>query len=481
MLTPIIIILTLVAITLYKGCVLEFVCRKYGDDPTRYLNADRSIDCDTSKHRSFEKLSYFFIALYPIGIPATYFFELWRHREAIQDADKRDSNPDIKHLLFLWRDYRPDYWWFEVYKCFRRLSLTAGLGLIGSSSGSGAEQLVYALLVSVIGLFVVTHLKPYSEAHENAIAQYSAGAIFLTLLAAIMVTLEYEGLVLSTNKDRDTVFGILLVMVDASIFIVVALGTLHAPLMWLERKFAFKHIHNARLKGMGPEVAYSVDLFIEYCKKLARSDAEEAAWLSLKKRDYSVGRDEVEQWLQETGGKLEWRCPTGDGPIEEGRVKFTVDLDLELILLYITSIKDTHKKGAGSFIYVIDKGKDWRQIYRAVRLPWPMKQRDFVYTEHTRREEGGDVLVCSRSSPEINQSTDELSVKAGRALKRAMQEGGEKGRELAVSPLFAGIYKGVSVNNGLNIEMGRMVKKVVKKNSGTSDDDDDDQNDIIVL
>ncbi|GMI08778.1 hypothetical protein TrLO_g11215 [Triparma laevis f. longispina] len=64
-----------------------------------------------------------------------------------------------------------------------------------------------------------------------------------------------------------------------------------------------------------------------------------------------------------------------------------------------------------------------------------------------------------------------------KALKRAMQEGGEKGRELAISPLFAGVYKGVSVNNGLNIEMGRMVKRVKE----TDDDDNDDQNDIIVL
>ncbi|GMH74689.1 hypothetical protein TrLO_g1946 [Triparma laevis f. longispina] len=56
-------------------------------------------------------------------------------------------------------------------------------------------------------------------------------------------------------------------------------------------------------------------------------------------------------------------------------------------------------------------------------MPWPWRQRDFVYTEHERREEGeGDVFVCSRSSSELNETTEELSVKAGR-LRAQMKLG----------------------------------------------------------
>lgn len=65
-----------------------------------------------------------------------------------------------------------------------------------------------------------------------------------------------------------------------------------------------------------------------------------------------------------------------------------------------------------------DKGEIYRRIYRAVRLPWPLKQRDLVYTEYTRFEErgggGGEVLICSRSSKELNESTSDLSRNAGR-------------------------------------------------------------------
>ncbi|GMH76388.1 hypothetical protein TrLO_g509 [Triparma laevis f. longispina] len=536
-------------------------CDTYGDDKTKYLVADRSIKCEGSEYKFFKGLAIFFIVLYPIGIPVTYFFELWKHRKAILDADKRENDPDIKHISFLWRDYRPKYWWFEVYECGRRLSLTGGLILIGSGSDS-VEQLVYALLISVIGLFVITHCKPYNESEENAIAEYTAWAIFLTFLAAIMITLKFEGMLLSTNREdnKDANFAFLLIFIEISIFVMVVLGVLHKPLIMFLKKYDTKHIHEAPLKGVGPEVAYSVDLFVEYCKDLARSDAAKAGWLSVEK---THGWSKIEQWSQEAGAKVEWRCSTGDGPIDQGRVRFVVDQGIDEVRSNVLSVKETHKKGAGSFIYVIDKGEDWRQIYRAVRLTWPWRQRDFVYTEHERREEGeGDVFVCSRSSSELNEATEELSVKAGRLravirlgmymlharddgrteitfiidadlggnfaigfvqrrmllsymrgvvdmhrklAERSKREGGAKsepppplpfissalrkvakkggaGREVATSPLFAGVYTGDSVNNGLNIEMGRMVKKEVKKTSATNDDNGaEGNNDIVVL
>ncbi|GMH74686.1 hypothetical protein TrLO_g1945 [Triparma laevis f. longispina] len=179
---------------------------------TDYLVADKSIDCNDPTHKFYQGLSCFFIALYPIGIPVIYFLELWKHREAIQDSDKRETDDEIKHIIFLWRDYRPENWWFEVYECVRRLSLTGGLILIGSGS---VTQLVYALLVSVIGLFVITLCKPYNESEENAIAEYTAWAVFLTFLAAIMVTLEFNGLLLSTDSDDDTAFAVLLIVIEA--------------------------------------------------------------------------------------------------------------------------------------------------------------------------------------------------------------------------------------------------------------------------
>ena len=173
---------------------------------------------------------------------------------------------------------------------------------------------------------------------------------------------------------------------------------------------------------MGPEVAYSVGLFVEHFKKLAESDMNEAGWTELDVKDWS-GKKKAKEWLEETGAKVEWKCAKGGGPIDQARVKYVIEADVETILSEISCIKNRHGMTVGSFMYVIEKGDDWRQLYRAIKLPWPLRQRDLVYTEHTRREQGGDILVCSRSSKELSDSNNELSLKAGR-MRADLKVGG---------------------------------------------------------
>lgn len=62
----------------------------------------------------------------------------------------------------------------------------------------------------------------------------------------------------------------------------VGASVLFKPMFKFVKKFNEKHIHDAPLKGMGPKVTYSVDLFIEYFKKLAERDVNEAGWKPLE-------------------------------------------------------------------------------------------------------------------------------------------------------------------------------------------------------
>ena len=178
--------------------------------------------------------------------------------------------------------------------------------------------------------------------------------------------------------------------------------------------FNQKHFHNAPLKGMGPEATQSIDFFVDYFKILAESDADEAGWLPLDVKDWGGKKKKVKEWLEETGVKAECRCANGDGSFDQARIKFIVDVDIETMVTSLASSKNDHSMTVGTFMNVLDRGKDWKQVYRAIRMPWPLRQRDLVYTEHTRREHGGDVLICSRSSKELDDTTNELSVKAGR-------------------------------------------------------------------
>ncbi|GMH74627.1 hypothetical protein TrLO_g1929 [Triparma laevis f. longispina] len=386
-----------------------FLCTTYGDDEKEYLIADRSVDCNSDFHKKFELVSWVTILIYPIGITALYSYELWKFKDAIKDPDKRDDDPKIKHIVFLWRDYRPEFWWFEIYECFRRLSFT---GMLVFFDPGSAPQICFAMILAVVSLLMYSNNQPFVKSEENTLAQVSTFSIFLTLLAAIMITLKDKLVEENSNE-----LGILLVMVNTLIVAMVGVGFLYKPISKGVKKMNEEHIHNRDLKGMAPEVEYSAELFIDYFQRLAESDEEEAGWTELRVKDWGGNKKKATEWLQETGAKADWRCATGDGPIDQVRVIFTVDTDLSTVVEEIKSIKNRHTKSAGSFI-----GMAASYLKGVVAM-----HRKFA--DEGGHEGGG--------------------------------EGGEE-RDKAKNPMFAGLtgVGGGGDEDRKNIEMGRMIKRV---------------------
>ena len=210
-----------------------FLCKRYGDDDTRWLIADRSVDCDSVSHKRFKILSCLMVLIYPIGITALYSFELWKHREGIKDAKNRDSNMKIRHIVFLWLDYRPEFWRFEIYECFRRLSFTGMLVFFGPGS---APQLCVSIILAMISLQVYTEMKPFTDPEENYLAQISSISIFFTLLAAILITLQGN-----LSEEHNDKLGVILIFINTLVFAMVGTGILIKPL--------FKVLEVRRYKG----------------------------------------------------------------------------------------------------------------------------------------------------------------------------------------------------------------------------------------
>ena len=100
-------------------------------------------------YRSYLYYCYAMIIVFPIGTTLMYTMLLWRVRRTIDPGQKelvfllgseekalavaieiRDKGPhrhEHKRLAFLYEEYEPGRWWFEVFECFRRLILTAGV------------------------------------------------------------------------------------------------------------------------------------------------------------------------------------------------------------------------------------------------------------------------------------------------------------------------------------------------------------------
>ena len=94
--------LTYVVYASTSSAIFEtFLCTRYGDDPTRYLLADRSISCDTTTHSLYEIYAGVMILVYPIGITAMYAYLLIINRVAIMDEETREDNEGIRYLVFL--------------------------------------------------------------------------------------------------------------------------------------------------------------------------------------------------------------------------------------------------------------------------------------------------------------------------------------------------------------------------------------------
>ena len=240
-----------------------FLCEQYGDDETRYLVADKSIDCDSDIHYTYKVLSGLMILIYPVGISLLYAFQLLKHKDAIKDGENRENNPEIQHISFLWRDYRPEYWWFELFENFRRLCLTGAL--VWFTPGSTGQYIV-SIILAYGCLNVYKTTLPHIKSEENALAEVAQHSIFFTLLAAIMVKLQ--GVLSDTNDKR---FGFLLIFVNCIVFLIVAFGLLYKPLFNLLRRLSPKHFHDAPLKGLDPTVVYSDNAFLEYFKELAEA------------------------------------------------------------------------------------------------------------------------------------------------------------------------------------------------------------------
>jgi hypothetical protein len=119
-----------------------FNCKTFGDDEREYMMSDQSVDCGSPDHIWYQTYAGVMMFVYPVGIPMMYGVLLWRAREQLRE-DGREEVEKLHKIAFLWQDYEQEMWWFEVFDCVRRLSLT---GLLVFVFKGQASQIVVAMV-----------------------------------------------------------------------------------------------------------------------------------------------------------------------------------------------------------------------------------------------------------------------------------------------------------------------------------------------
>jgi hypothetical protein len=191
-------------------------CRRiYG---VSYLHADYSIECDSSGHRSAAAYSILLIVLVAIGIPALYLRLLSPHRHDIMKGSTESS----RHLGFMYNDYKPRLWFWEVVVITLKLVMT---GFAVWFAPGSLMQIIIGMLVLLVYVQLLNTYKPYRSHTHNGLAVFQTLMVFLSLFASLL--LKIGDVVSSSNIDLGYSTGFItaaLITVAVAILISSVLG-----------------------------------------------------------------------------------------------------------------------------------------------------------------------------------------------------------------------------------------------------------------
>ena len=218
------------------------------------------------------------------------------------------------------------------------------------------SQIVVALMISFASTTLFINWKPYLKKSDNRLAIVSQVAIFFTLFYALLTKVEID----EDDKYDQSMFGYLLIFVNVVVVILFVSTGLVKPWGVLMKKLSKKHLHQSELKG--PPVLLTWKSFSRYFHKLIESEIEQVAWIEIKKKEWGMSKKKAKKWLDETGARGEWRSSSGDGPIDQMRVDFEIDVPFKKAVDYALK---TRALPRGSFesevvrsIYVLGVNND---------------------------------------------------------------------------------------------------------------------------
>ncbi len=143
------------------------------------LRSDSAIDCGSPKYLRFRAVVILFIMLYQ-SIPICWLLLLYRERRSLNPSTSnhdtllalhmRDQDTSLDSIRFLFNDYVPSKWWFEIVEMYRRIVI---VGIIPLCSPVTATRASLGVVLSIVSLMFFREERPYRERKVNLIAYVS--------------------------------------------------------------------------------------------------------------------------------------------------------------------------------------------------------------------------------------------------------------------------------------------------------------------
>jgi hypothetical protein len=294
-----------------------------------YLRPDTTIDCSSTAYKRYLGANVFFIILHQT-IPLVWFLLLWRDRELLNPKkkvthfsklitaepldDPRNEMAALQPTHFLWLDYLPEMYWFEILDIYRRLFFVAIVRMVSVDLLTRASVGSLAALL-FIGLY--RELSPFVRESSNILSTLANYQIFMMFFAALVIESDALGSFGSLKNDQvaKLKFGAVLVAVNVVVL---------ACSLW----FVLKRLQKEREMRFWRKVCSDAEL--EILERVMLNDAADSTRKSLNSN--------------ESGFELSSILPPGNRRSSE--VEQTL---LSQYILRPEDVKLLEKVGAGSF------------------------------------------------------------------------------------------------------------------------------------
>ena len=167
-------------------------------------SADLSISCSSERYDFGVMWATIMVFVYPLGIPALYYYLLKINLDDIVKVvavNSRSDNGEVtylevrpserdyatrptstrlvtyKALSFLYQAYEPKFWYWEIIETTRRLFFTALLVFPATAN----LQVVGAIFMSVIFMKLYGYYAPYEQDADDVLQEIAQYQVFFTL------------------------------------------------------------------------------------------------------------------------------------------------------------------------------------------------------------------------------------------------------------------------------------------------------------
>ncbi|XP_068696481.1 uncharacterized protein [Montipora foliosa] len=195
------------------------ICSSEGNSSCQYfLRADFTVQCFTTKYNKYMTAVYLLLAVVT-ALPGIIFFLLWKyHHKRIhpeEGAQIYKGREISLGLSFLYENYAPNCWFWEIIELLRKVWLTSVLSLMGAETRS---HLGAAAIASGIYCILVAYYKPISDNLEHWLQLISLLAIFVTMNIGMLLKIPNEETYSSDVTGRDSSFlTVVLVTVNVTV------------------------------------------------------------------------------------------------------------------------------------------------------------------------------------------------------------------------------------------------------------------------